>query len=123
MREALTSRRAVPFYVVLAISLVMLFSPGSTVPSGPPWGDEVTHLLMFLALAVAARYAGFRTGWILLGGVLYAAVTEVLQSVLPIQRGGSVGDWLADVVGVAIGLGIVWVWRTRRRADSGGIPR
>lgn len=123
MRATLFSRRAVPFYLVLAVSLVMLFSPGSTVPAGPPYSDKVTHLLIFLVLALAARYAQWRAGWILLGGVLYAAVTEVLQFVLPIQRSGTVGDWLADVVGVAIGLGVVWLWRTRQSAATDGDVR
>ncbi|MFD4294938.1 VanZ family protein [Rhodococcus sp. NPDC058505] len=112
--ETLIPRRAIPFYAVLAITVVMLFSPGGAVPSGPPNSDKVTHLLMFLALAVAARYAGWRAGWVLLGGVLYAAASEVLQAVLPIQRSGSVFDWLADVVGVLLGLGVVFAWRSSR---------
>lgn len=121
MLAELGSRRALPFLVVLAVTLVMLFSPGSTVPSGPPNSDKVTHLLMFLALAVAARYAGFRTWWILLGGALYAAVSEVLQALLPIQRSGSVWDWAADMIGVAVGLGLVWAWQAGRgRSDKSG---
>ncbi|MFF0814134.1 VanZ family protein [Rhodococcus sp. NPDC003318] len=121
MPTALRTPRTVPFLVVLAVTLVMLFSPGSTVPSGPPNSDKVTHLLMFLALAVAARYAGFRTGWILLGGAVYAAVSEVLQAVLPIQRTGSVWDWTADMIGVVLGLGLVWAWQAgRRRSETPG---
>ncbi|MGW0175131.1 VanZ family protein [Rhodococcus sp. NPDC003322] len=118
MLAKLGSRRAIPFFVVLVITLVMLFSPGSTVPSGPPNSDKVTHLLMFLALAVAARYAGFRAGWVLLGGALYAAVSEALQALLPIHRSGSIWDWLADVVGVAVGLALVW-WVAHRRRSGG----
>lgn len=118
MLAPLRSPRVVPFLVVLAVTLVMLFSPGSTVPSGPPNSDKVTHLLMFLALAVAARYAGFRARWILLGGLLYAGASEVLQALLPIQRSGSVWDWLADAVGVAVGLGAVWAWHSGRRRSA-----
>ncbi|EME19687.1 VanZ family protein [Rhodococcus triatomae] len=113
--QRLRSPRLVPFLVVSAVTLVMLFSPGSAVPSGPPNSDKVTHLLMFLALAVAARYAGFRFRWVLLGGLLYAAVSEVLQAALPIQRSGSVWDWAADAVGVLLGLGIVAAWQGGRR--------
>ena len=114
MREVLLSRRAIPFLVVLVLSLVVFFSPGGAVPSGPPFSDKVVHVLIFLALGWAALYAGFRAGWILLGGVLYAAVSELLQAVLPIHRTGSVGDWLADVAGVLVGLVLVWVWRVQR---------
>ncbi len=112
------SRRTVPFLIVLAVTLVMLFSPGSTVPSGPPYSDKVTHLLMFLALAVAARYAGFRARWVLLGGLLYAAVSEIVQAVLPIERSGSVWDWAADAVGVLVGLGLVVAWQAGKRKSA-----
>lgn len=118
MLATLRARRAIPFFVVVTVTLVMLFSPGSTVPSGPPNSDKITHLLMFLALAVAARYAGLRTGWILLGGVVYAAASEVLQAVLPIQRSGSLWDWLADVIGLVVGLVLVTVWGTRRERQE-----
>ncbi|MFD1814184.1 VanZ family protein [Rhodococcus gannanensis] len=112
------SWRVVPFLVVFAVTLVMLFSPGSTVPSGPPNSDKVTHLLMFVALVVAARFAGFRTRWVLLGALVYAAVSEVLQAILPIQRSGSLWDWAADAVGVIVGLGLVAAWRVKNTTSA-----
>jgi VanZ family protein len=36
--------------------------------------------------------------------VLYAAVSEVVQGLLPLERSASVGDWAADVAGVLLGL-------------------
>ncbi len=39
-----------------------------------------------------------------LGLAAYAAVTEILQATLPINRDGNVLDFLADAVGIGIGL-------------------
>jgi len=91
------------FALLLGISLAMFLTPGDDVPQGGP-NDKVVHALIFVALAVAGRWAGIP--WLGLGLALaaYAAVTEVLQAVLPIHRDGDVHDLLADVVGIALGL-------------------
>jgi VanZ family protein len=48
--------------------------------------------------------------------VLYAAVSEVLQGLTPLDRSASVLDWLADVAGLLLGLSL---WRAvARRRDS-----
>ena len=102
------------FAVVLLISLAVLFAPGSDVPAAPPGVDKVVHLSLFLALAVSGRWAG--VGHRILGPalVMYAALSEVIQGVAPLHRDATVGDWLADVVGVLLGLGL-WAWLRRRR--------
>ena len=96
--------RWLPLAAVFALSLVMLFSPGSAVPSGPPNSDKLVHALLFAALALAARYAGL--GWRSAAAALlaYAAASEVLQAILPIHRGGSLSDFAADAAGVGAGL-------------------
>ena len=95
---------ALPLVGVFAISLIVLFSPGSTVPSGPPNSDKLVHALLFAALALAARFAGVgwraTAAWVL----AYAALSEVLQALLPIQRSGSLWDVVADAAGMALGL-------------------
>ncbi|SEK33741.1 VanZ family protein [Rhodococcus maanshanensis] len=116
----LRSRRAVPLAVVTLITLVMLFSPGSTVPSGPPNIDKVTHLLMFAALAYTARFAGFGVTAVIVWAGLYAAVSEILQGLLPIHRSASIWDWAADLVGVAVGLGIFLAWQAGRGRPAPG---
>jgi hypothetical protein len=91
------------FAVLLGVSLAMFLTPGEDVPEGGP-NDKVTHALIFVALAVAGRWA--RVPWPTLGIGLaaYAALTEVLQATLPIHRDGSVLDFVADAVGIAVGL-------------------
>lgn len=95
--------RRTPFVLVVLLSLWMLFSPGSTVPSGPPYSDKVVHTLLFAALALTGWRAGLRPRVLLVGLVVYACASEVLQSVLPIHRDGDPADAAVDVVGVALG--------------------
>jgi VanZ family protein len=95
--------RRTPFAVVVLLSLWMLFSPGSTVPSGPPYSDKVVHALLFAALALTGLRAGLRVPLLLAGLAVYAGGSEVLQSTLPIHRDGDVADAVVDLVGVAIG--------------------
>ena len=94
--------RRTPFVVMLLLSLWMLFSPGSTVPAGPPYSDKVVHALLFAALATTGLRAGARPLALVTGLVMYAAGSEVLQSLLPIHRDGDIADAAVDLVGVAI---------------------
>ena len=96
------------FAVLLAVSTVMFLTPRDDVPSGGP-DDKVVHALIFVVLTVAGRWAALP--WVALGVGLaaYAAVTEILQAVLPIDRQGDVRDLAADVIGVAVGLLLSWV--------------
>ena len=102
------------FAVVVLVSFAVLFAPGSDVPPSPPGVDKLVHGGLFLALALSGRWAGIRTGVLALGLPLYAAASELIQTVPALHRDGSVGDWLADVVGVLLGL-LIWHLVERRR--------
>jgi hypothetical protein len=112
------------FAVVVLVSLAVLFAPASDVPSAPPGVDKVVHGLIFLALAVTGRWAGIRAS--LLGAALvgYAVVSELVQGLTPLDRSMTVGDWLADVVGIVAGLAL-WTLPTmlRRDAPPGSLAR
>jgi membrane associated rhomboid family serine protease len=101
------------FAVVVLVSLAVLFAPGSDVPSAPAGVDKVVHGGLFAALALSGRWAGI--GRPVLAGllVLYAAVSELIQGIPGLDRDPAVGDWVADVVGVLIGL-LVWDLLGRR---------
>jgi len=102
------------FAAVVALSLVMLFSP-TTGPSGISVSDKLIHFLLFASLAVTGRLAGVPVVQLGIGLAGYAGASELLQSALPIERDGDVRDALADVLGVASGLVLVSL-ATRRRA-------
>ena len=97
-------------------SFAVLFAPASDVPGVPPGVDKVVHGLLFAALALSGRWAGI-VGRILAGLlIVYAAISELVQELTPLARTGSLADWLADVVGVVLGLA---AWRLLSRS---GLP-
>ncbi len=96
------------FALLLGISLAMFLTPGDGVPEGGP-DDKLTHLLIFMSLAVAGRWAQAPPVALGLGLAAYALVTEVLQAVLPIDRNGDPRDLLADATGILLGLFLSWV--------------
>jgi VanZ family protein len=103
------------FAVVVLISLVVLFAPGRDVPPSPYETDKLVHGGLFLALALTGSWAGVRRAVLAVLLLVYAAVSELIQTIPALQRDGSVLDWLADAVGVLLGL-LLWGWLTRRRA-------
>jgi hypothetical protein len=109
MRNAFSDHGALArgvFSVAVLVSLTVLFTPGSDVPTAPPGVDKVVHGLLFAVLALSGRWAGVRRP--VLAGLLalYAAVSEVVQGLAPLDRSASVGDVLADVAGLLIGLAV-----------------
>ena len=103
------------FAVAVLVSLAVLFAPASDVPTAPPGVDKVVHVLLFLTLALTGRWAGIRQSLLGAALVAYAAVSELIQGLTPLDRSMSVGDWLADVVGVVAGLAL-WTWVAGRVA-------
>ena len=93
-----------PFVAVVLLSLVVLFTPGSATPSVHPGVDKLIHMAMFGVLALTGRWAGVPPTRLACGLVAYAAVSEVLQAVLPIGRDGEVLDAVADSIGVGLAL-------------------
>ena len=105
------------FAVAVLVSLAVLFAPASDVPSAPPGVDKVVHGLIFLALALTGRWAGIRQSVLGAALISYAVVSELVQGLSPLERSMSVGDLLADVVGVVAGLAL-WTLLARRMADG-----
>jgi hypothetical protein len=102
------------FAVVVLVSLAVLFAPADDVPFALPGVDKLVHAGLFAALALTGRWAGI--GRPVLAALLvgYAAVSEVLQGMTPLNRTASVADWVADVAGLVLGL-LLWEVVSRRR--------
>jgi VanZ family protein len=95
------------------VSLAVLFAPSSDVPYSPPGVDKIIHASLFAALALTGRWAGVSRTVLASLLVLYAAASEVIQGL--IGRDAAVGDLLADVVGLFLGL-LAWHRLGRRAA-------
>ncbi|MCW2699949.1 MAG: VanZ family protein [Blastococcus sp.] len=120
MREALRVHGALArgvFAVVVLVSLAVLFAPASDVPAAPPGVDKVVHASLFLALALSGRWAGVRLAPLVVLLGTYAAGSEVVQGLTPLNRTASVADWLADMAGVLVGS-TLWDLLRRRRLTA-----
>ncbi|RAS61362.1 hypothetical protein C8D87_110313 [Lentzea atacamensis] len=96
------------------LSVVILFTPESGVPTAPPGTDKVIHALLFALLAFTGIYAKISRILPLL--VVYAGVSEVLQELItPLHRSGDVLDALVDVLGIGLGWATATWLRSRRR--------
>lgn len=100
------SKYQVPLAVTFVLSLVVLFTPASGVPSGFEHSDKIVHLVLFAALAYTSRVAGVSFTRTALWTAGFAVVSEVVQGLAPLGRSGSGLDVLADIVGIAIGCAI-----------------
>ncbi|TWG08698.1 VanZ family protein [Saccharopolyspora dendranthemae] len=101
--------------IALLVSWVVLFTPESGVPTAPPGTDKVVHLTLFAALAITGRIAGARTSWLLASLTAYAALSEVLQGVLPLGRSCELLDAVVDVAGALLGWALLAIHSATRR--------
>ncbi|MFW3169560.1 VanZ family protein [Geodermatophilus sp. CPCC 206100] len=101
------------FAVAALVSLAVLFAPGDDVPAAPPGVDKLVHLVLFAVLALSGRWAGVGARRLLVLLLVYAAASEVVQGLSPLERSASVADWVADAVGVLAGIA-GWAFLERR---------
>ncbi|MCE6993873.1 VanZ family protein [Saccharothrix sp. S26] len=108
--------RILPFVVAASLSVIVLFTPASGVPTAPPGTDKVVHFLLFALLMATGTYARLPSGPLAIVLLGYAAVSEVLQWLITVlNRSGDVLDALVDVAGVAVAYLVVH-WRSRGTA-------
>jgi hypothetical protein len=68
--------------------------------------DKIVHCAIFVVFSILWVRVGTsqrRFAWVILGGLVLAAVTELVQELPLVGRDASVNDALTDVVGVLIG--------------------
>ena len=81
---------------------------------GPDGTDKFVHLIAFAALA----YPMARTGRIgllpvFVGASAFGAIIEVLQPYF--GRDAEMQDWIADIVGVVLGIALALLYRRLRK--------
>jgi VanZ family protein len=97
--------------VVSALILIAVLLPGSRVPQVDFFFgfDKVIHFTMFATWAVALRHdlkpEYFRFTLVILSGLFFSLMTEVLQ-ILVEGRSFDLNDFLADGLGLIAGFGI-----------------
>lgn len=134
MTRALAIARSL-FAVALCITLVSLLAPGNDVIEFKGWvatwlpmasvldaadatvhSDKLVHATLFALLGWLAARSWLdkrQRWWALVGLLLLGVATELLQSLVP-GRSASVGDWLADAVGLVCGFWLALAGHSRR---------
>ena len=109
--------------VLFLLSELQLQGSGVGLPGG---ADKLVHGGLYFILGLALAWGKVRTGFtgpailLLVIGAGYGALDEWHQSFVP-GRDVSVGDWMANSVGVMLGLVLFPTFSARFR-DSGRSP-
>ena len=98
--------RAIPaiFWAMLIIATISMLIELAPKQTGWMYWDKVQHVLIFMMLSLLGASAYLHKYYLAIGLILYGAMIEVLQNMFTITRQASIYDWVADVVGVCIGL-------------------
>jgi VanZ family protein len=113
---AATHRTALRVFVILvAVQLIALYWPRVDVQGPVPWTDKVVHVLLFALPTAAGLLARLRPAYVVGALAVHAPVSELIQHYLLPHRSGDVGDAVADLSGVVLGVTFVVVSRALRR--------
>ena len=83
-------------------------------PPAPEGSDKVIHFSAFAALAFPlARTGRFGLLPVFIGASTFGGAIELIQP--SFNRSADVNDWVADVVGVILGIGLGLLYRRLRR--------
>ena len=105
MKQLLKQAMPFVFGLGLVLTTVLLLIPSYAVPKAFDFYDKAQHSLVFVTLTLAGLLAfPGRLKAACLGLCLYGGLMEVLQSLLTTTRHGDVSDWLADTLGILVGL-------------------
>ena len=113
-----------PGAFLLALSTVTVFAllPPSAVPSGLHFWDKLQHGLAYATLALLGGISFPHRLLLLAAGLAFhGAAIEFMQGALTTTRHADPADWLADCMGIVVGLAVLAIWR--RRAPAEGAPR
>ena len=99
--------------VTLTLAVAMLW-PMDHPPPAPDGTDKLVHLTAFAALAFPLARTG-RIGLlpVFIGASAFGGIIELIQP--SFNRSADVNDWVADVVGVILGIGLGLLYRRLRR--------
>ena len=94
----------IPFTLIMtAILTVAMLWPLDAPPPAPHGSDKLIHLLAFAALSFPLSRTGrFGLLPVFVGASAFGGVIELIQSIF--NRSTDINDWIADILGVVIGI-------------------
>ena len=103
--------------VVMTVLTVAMLWPLEAPPPAPEGSDKLVHLTAFAALAFPlARTGRFGVISVLIGASAFGAIIELIQPTF--NRSADINDWIADTLGVLIGIGLGLAYRRVRQRRS-----
>ena len=105
----------IPLTIVVTFTLtVAMLWPLEAPPPAPEGSDKLVHLVTFAALAFPlARTGRFGLLPVFVGASAFGGAIELIQP--SFNRSADVSDWVADVVGVVLGIGLGLLYRRLRK--------
>ena len=102
--------------VTTVLTVAMLW-PLEAPPPAPEGSDKLVHFIAFAALAFPlARTGRFGVIPVLIGASAFGAIIELIQPTF--NRSTELSDWVADTLGVLIGIGLGLAYRRVRQRRS-----
>jgi VanZ family protein len=99
--------------VTLTLSVAMLW-PLEAPPPAPDGSDKLMHFIAFAALAFPlARTGRFGLLPVFVGASAFGGAIELVQP--SFNRSADIKDWIADIVGVLLGISCGLLYRRIRR--------
>jgi VanZ family protein len=102
--------------VTTALTIAMLW-PLEASPPAPEGSDKLVHFIAFAALAFPLARTG-RLGLlpVFIGASAFGGLIELIQPTF--NRSADLNDWVADTLGVLIGIGLGLAYRRVRQHRS-----
>lgn len=104
----------VPLTLIVALTLtVAMLWPLNQQPPAPKGSDKLIHFIAFAALAFPLARTG-RIGLlpVFIGASVFGAIIELIQP--SFNRSADIYDWVADTVGVVLGITLGLLYRRLR---------
>ena len=105
----------IPLTIIVTFTLtVAMLWPLEAPPPAPEGSDKLVHFVAFVVLAFPlARTGRFGLLPVFIGASAFGGAIELIQP--SFNRGADVNDWVADIVGVVLGIGCGLLYRRLRR--------
>lgn len=103
---------------IIASTFAMLIDLTPKSGGWPHW-DKVQHITGFSLITTLGCFAyAQKKALVCIGLITYGALIECAQSALTFTRTASLGDWLADIFGIAIGIGVCVMIKNLQRKNT-----
>jgi VanZ family protein len=106
-------RKYLDIPLTLTMTVAMLW-PMEQPPPAPEGSDKLVHFIAFAALAFPLARTG-RIGLlpVFIGASAFGGAIELIQP--SFNRSADVNDWIADIIGVVLGIGCGLLYRRIRK--------